>query len=55
MEVHFITNKNNFWNNNYSKYFKKATRVYMAARSALHGKLKGLCGNNDGDILNDRT
>lgn len=33
----------------------KANKVYITARNALQGKVKGLCGNNDGDVTNDRT
>ena len=31
-----------------------STRVYITAGSALKGLMKGLCGNNDGDLTNDK-
>ena len=30
-----------------------STRVYITASSSLKGLMKGLCGNNDGDLTND--
>jgi mucin-19 len=30
------------------------TRVYITVKSNLKGEMKGLCGNNDGDITNDK-
>ena len=32
-----------------------ATRLYITAKNSLIGKMKGLCGNNDGDSTNDKV
>jgi hypothetical protein len=31
-----------------------ATRVYLKAQKSLMGRMKGLCGNYDGDATNDK-
>lgn len=31
-----------------------STRVYITVSSSLKGSMKGLCGNNDGDVTNDK-
>jgi hypothetical protein len=31
-----------------------STRVYVTVGNSLKGSMKGLCGNNDGDVTNDK-
>jgi hypothetical protein len=42
-----------------TKYFTLkwdgATRLYITAHRSLMNKMKGLCGNYDGDATNDKT